>query len=109
MKWFEMIHLRSTERELDQLLEAVGRLIDEVNEKKDTQVVNMYRSAGLNTDLSVHLIHNSERVANEGSQLGFCIAQELKPFGMVNHSVWIEIDKERRKNETIKRNSSSTL
>lgn len=91
MKWFEMIHLRSTEPETVRLMQTVERLIDELREQKSTQVVNMYRSAGLGTDLNLHLIHDSTGVANEGSRLGLCIAQTFKAFGMVNHSVWIEI------------------
>lgn len=91
MKWFEMIHLRSTERETVRLMQTVERLIDEINEQESTQVVNMYRSAGVGTDLSLHLFHDSVGVANEGSRLGLCIVQTLKAFGMVKHSVWIEI------------------
>lgn len=93
MKWFEMIHLRSTEGETARLMQTVECLIEEVNKQKNTQVINMYRSAGLDTDLSVHLFHDSGRVTNDGSQLGHCFAQALKAFGMVNHSVWIEIQK----------------
>ena len=87
MKWFEMIHLRSTEPETIRLMQTVERLIDEVREQKGTQVVNMYRSAGLDTDLNLHLFHDSAGVDNEGSRLGLCIAQILKVFGMVKHSV----------------------
>lgn len=91
MKWFEMIHLRSTEREIDQMMQTVERLIAEVKEQKNTQVINTYRSAGLDTDLSLLLCHDSDKVENDGSQLALCIAQTLKAFGMVKHSVWIEI------------------
>ena len=91
MKWFEMIHLRSTEPETVRLMQTVERLIDEVREQKSSQVVNMYRSVGLDTDLNLHLFHDSVGGANEGSRLGLCIAQTLKAFGMVKHSVWVEI------------------
>ena len=93
LKWFEMIHLRTTERRTARLIQTVERLVNEVSEQKNTQVIKMYRSAGLDTDLSLHLFHDSVRLANEGSQLGICIAQAFKPFGMVRHSVWVEIPK----------------
>ena len=91
MNWVEVIHVRSSERETDQLMKTVQRLLDEVNEDKKTRAINLYRRADLGTDLSLQLFHDSVREEIDGSQLGLCIAQALKSFGMVNHSVWIEI------------------
>lgn len=91
MKWVEVIHVRSNERETVRLMETVQRLIDQVNEDKNTEAITLYRRADLGTDLSLQLFHNSAREESNGSQVGLCIAQELKSFGMVNHRVWIEI------------------
>ncbi|MCP4130940.1 MAG: hypothetical protein GY754_08160, partial [bacterium] len=39
---------------------------------------------------SIHLKHDSEKVDNSGSDLGLTIASNLKAFGLVNHTVWLE-------------------
>jgi hypothetical protein len=49
-----------------------------------------YRHAALETDLSVHLHWKSERPEENGSALGLRLAQALKEFGLVDHSVWME-------------------
>jgi hypothetical protein len=47
----------------------------------------------LDTDLSVHLYWNSDRPEQDGSALGIRLAQALKDFGLVDHSVWIGKEK----------------
>jgi hypothetical protein len=49
-----------------------------------------FRHAALETDLSVHLHWKSEHPEQNGSALGLRLAQALKEFGLVDHSVWIE-------------------
>ena len=57
---------------------------------KDAQVIKSYRHMNLNTDFSVHISYeiNSGQVMpyTYGKQL----AESLKEFGLVNHSVWNE-------------------
>jgi hypothetical protein len=53
-----------------------------------------YRHAKLETDLSVHLCWKSDQPKQNRSHLGLHLARALKKFGLIDHSMWIEIKKE---------------
>jgi hypothetical protein len=55
--------------------------------------IKIYRHAALETDLSVLLHWESERPEQNGSSLGLRLAQALKDFGLIDHSIWIEQEK----------------
>jgi hypothetical protein len=46
----------------------------------------------IDTDFSIHLFHDSKKVEKSGSPLGLRLASALKEFGLVNHSIWIEMN-----------------
>jgi hypothetical protein len=52
--------------------------------------IEVYSHSTLSTDLSIHVHHDSEQVANQGSSFGVQLVSELRAFGIVNHTVWIE-------------------
>jgi hypothetical protein len=88
MKWLEIIKLRSAGKDsglLEELLLSIDRL-------GQTGLVEMktYHHAALETDLSVHLHWESGRTEKNGSALGLRLAQALKEFGLIDHSIWIE-------------------
>ena len=91
MKWLEVIKLRSAGKDsglLKELLLSIERFSqDRLVETKT------YHHAALESDLSVHLYWESGRVEQNGSAFGLHLAQALKEFGLVDHSVWIEGEK----------------
>lgn len=91
MKWIEMILLRSVESDRDLLEANLQSLIDEVDKGRNKQVIMAYSRALIDTDYIIHLFHDSKKVENGGSPLGLRLASALKDFGLVNHSVWIEM------------------
>jgi hypothetical protein len=52
--------------------------------------IKTFRHAVLETDWSVHLLWESERPEQNGSSLGLRLAQALKEFGLIDHSIWVE-------------------
>ena len=91
MKWLEVIKLRSAGGSLG-LLEELLLPISGSNQRGLVEM-KTYRHAALETDLSVHLHWNSEMPEPTGSALGLRLAQALKEFGLVDHSVWVEENK----------------
>ena len=94
MKWLETIELRSVESNQELLESHLQQLMDEVGKKTSTQTITAYRRVMIDSDVSIHLVHDSEDVENSGgplSSLGVRLASALKEFGLVNHSVWIEM------------------
>jgi hypothetical protein len=91
MKWIELIQLRSAGGNREILESELQRLIDEVDRKRKSKVVMAYSRVSIDTDFSIHIIHDSKKVENSGSRLGLRLAAALKEFGLVNHSIWMEI------------------
>jgi len=53
--------------------------------------IRIYHREKIDTDFCIVLSHAEENVMSEGSPLGLRLAAALKAFGLVNHSVWIEM------------------
>jgi len=92
MKWTEVIELRSVDSNREQLESKLRNLIAQADKETEKQAIKAYSRAAINTDFRIHLFHDSEKVENGGSRLGLRIASALKAFGLINHSLWIEMD-----------------
>jgi hypothetical protein len=94
MKWIEIIELRSAGNARKQLETHLQEFLDQVEKKVEKQTVKLYARMMIDTDLSVHLFHDSGTVKNRGSSLGIRLVSALKPYGLVNHTIWIEKQKD---------------
>lgn len=90
MKWLEIIELRSIDTNRDFLQAQLQKLIDDVGMEAREQVIKAYNRVMIDADFSIHLLHDSAKVENEGSPLGLHLVSALKEFGLINHTVWIE-------------------
>jgi len=88
MDWLEIIKLRSADSGSG-LLEEFLLSMATVGQG-GLKEIKTYRHAALENDWSVHLHWKSERPEQNGSALGLRLAQALKEFGLIDHSVWIE-------------------
>ena len=88
MKWLEIIELRSGNSDLESQLE---KIVNEVEDEINKQAIKAYSRVQIDTDFSIHLFHDSEINEFGRSPLGLRIASSLKEFGLVNHSIWIEM------------------
>lgn len=91
MKWLEIIELRSVNRNRDLLKSQLQNLINEAEQEAKKQTIKVYSRVVVDTDFSIHLFHDSKKVENSWSPLGLNLVTALKEFGLVNHSVWIEM------------------
>lgn len=94
MKWIEIIELRSANSTREQLETDLQEFLDLVEEKKERQTVKVYSRMMIDTDFSIHLFHDSNKIERCGSPLGLRLVSGLKAYGMVNHTVWIEKQKD---------------
>jgi hypothetical protein len=88
MNWLEVIKLRSAGKgsvPLDELVISMSKVA-----QSGLVEMKTYRHAALETDFSLHLYWECERMEQNGSALGLRLAQALKEFGLVDHSVWVE-------------------
>ena len=91
MKWLEIIELRSVGRDREVLEPQLQTLMNKVEKETKKQAIKSYRRVMIDTDFSIHLVHDSKKVENSGSPLGLRLASALREFGLVNHSIWIEM------------------
>ncbi len=90
MNTLEIIHLRSSGEPIESLSDRIRESI--WAEGEQAEVVTLYRRNGLETDLAVH-IHHLEAPGREGSsRLGLQLVSSLAVFGLVEHSVWEELE-----------------
>jgi hypothetical protein len=87
MRWIEIIKLRATkERELRSLVAELGRSLE--NEFVE---FTFYRHATIATDLSVHLVHETEGDSKPDRTLGQRLVATLSDHGLVHHSLWMQV------------------
>jgi hypothetical protein len=92
VKWLEVIKLRAAGNG-ERLLDELFRQMDKAGQDRGRVKIKTYRHAALETDVSLHLHWESERLEQNGSALGLRLAQALKEFGLIDHSIWIEEQK----------------
>ncbi len=95
VKWLEVVKLRSAGYD-SELLKELLVSFEKFNQPAFVEI-KTYHHAALETDLSVHLHWESGRLEQNGSALGLRLAQSLKEFGLIDHSVWIEKEKGEKK------------
>jgi hypothetical protein len=86
----EIVHLRGGVGATDSLSDRIRDSLREGGHSH--QVVTLYRRRGLNTDVAVHLRHGGPPGIAGGSALAIHVAHALKEFGLVEHSVWEEVE-----------------
>jgi hypothetical protein len=91
MRWLEIIKLRSIGKEYETLKTMLGSI--DRSGQKGLMEIKTFRHTAFETDLSLHLYWESEKTEKIGSALGLRLAQALKEFGLIDHSLWIEEEK----------------
>ena len=92
MKWIELIQLRSADSNRKLLESKLQGLIDEVYRKRKRKVIMAYSRVWIDTDFCIHILHDSKKVETGGSRLGLQLVAALKEFGLVNYSIWREMN-----------------
>lgn len=89
MSLLEIVHLRSSGESLETLNDLIKESI--WAEGHGSEVVAVYRRSGLGTDIAVHIHQRESNGRNGPSALAANLANALKAFGLVEHSVWEEL------------------
>ena len=91
MKWIEVVQLRAAGSNRVMIVSKLKQLTRTIGHNSRPHTIITYSRALVDTDYSIHIIHDSGKVEAQGSPLGLQLANTLKVFGLVNHSVWGEI------------------
>jgi hypothetical protein len=96
MRWVEIICARlagSAERpDLERLADDIRARAESGTEKGVRLVI--YRNRLVENDWSVHLYRESEEAPAGRTELGITLADIVRPVALVDHSIWIEEDRD---------------
>lgn len=92
MKCLEIIELRAAGNKRDLLASQLQTIISLLEKGSSMQHIKIYNRVLVDSDYSIMLFHDTMKTGTEGSRLGLHLASALKAFGLVNHSIWNEID-----------------
>lgn len=87
MRRLETIHIRHGGTAPAELMEEVRRTAKRVAHLAE---VRLYRHAIWSTDHCVHLHVNTNTNDPQCSEFGLRLAEALREYGMVEHTVWLE-------------------
>jgi hypothetical protein len=87
MKWLEIIELRAVRIDRTLLKQKIALLKDETKCKIS---IKIYKNARVETDWSIHLLHESELLDPIGSEIALRMKDILKELGMINYGIWEE-------------------
>jgi hypothetical protein len=92
MRWMEMITLRAALRQGkdDEVTTLLYDSIKEMGRKKGLVEARVLSCASVHSDLALNLIWETSHPERNGSSLGLSMAQTLKAFGLVEHTIWAE-------------------
>jgi hypothetical protein len=90
MKQLEIIHLRLSGEPVETLSSQIRDSIRAAG--TGTQVVTLYRRKGLETDIAIHINHLEGLEPDGQSSLGVRLASALKAYGLVEHTLWEELE-----------------
>ena len=91
MKWMEVITVRATASNCTKLEAKLHGAVAEIQKEDATRSIKILHRVSIESDLCVHLQHDSAKPDSAGSRLGLRLAEEMKLFGLVHHSIWAEI------------------
>ena len=86
MRILEVIHLRMSGDDPEDLADLVRTAAEDAHEAVETRV---YRHARVEGDLLIHLHRREAREDAQVSALGIRLASVLRSRGLVDHSVWV--------------------
>lgn len=83
MKWVEIIKVRSVNMKMEVLESLLQSLINEINQEMVKNKVKIFSHITLETDFSIHLLHESKKSKMETGPIGMRLVFVLKEFGIV--------------------------
>lgn len=88
-KWVEIISIRLSQRKNVPMVRKIYRsIMTSITGAEATMDAVLYTNARVETDWSIHIFWEYHKVPAEKTTLGLRLAETLRSFGLVNHSVW---------------------
>jgi hypothetical protein len=90
MRWVEVIRLRSEPAGESPAAEWLTDAVQELAGKKHLLSATVYSRIDISSDIGIQLEWDTPPASATGSDVGLGIAHALRPFGLLDHTVWVE-------------------
>ena len=88
----EIIEIRTSKNLQAQVEKLLKDLIADIQDESENNGAKLFQRMNPEVDFAIQLIIDSRDIKGNGSRLGHRVASIMKEHGIVNHSIWIEID-----------------
>ncbi len=85
--------VRSADGSAKILAATLQNLMNDVVRNARHESVRVFRREKLDSDICIVLFHTGKKTKTGGSPLGLHIVAALNEVGLVNHTIWSEIDR----------------
>ncbi|MCP4670025.1 MAG: hypothetical protein GY857_01855 [Desulfobacula sp.] len=92
MKWIEVIMVRSAGSSAETLEATLQDIMSKVAIKAEHGTIRVFRREKLDLDICIVLFHSEKKARTGGSTLGLHLVSALMEIGLVNHTIWDEIE-----------------
>jgi len=90
MRWLEMIRLRTTQDKVEGLNNFLFESLRQIGTENGLVEARVLANITFQGDLAMNILWNTPLADHRGSRAGLGIAQALRTFGLVEHSIWME-------------------
>jgi hypothetical protein len=94
MKCAEVITVRSTGGASKVLASTLTELMKDAARRNGNEGIRAFHRERIDTDYCIVLFHEAKKARGGGSRLGLRLVAAFREFGMVHHTVWLEMDTE---------------
>lgn len=91
MNLLEIIEIRTPHKFWTEAEKVFQMLLADIKNHSCKMEIKLYKRLNMDTDYSIQLIIDSHDCSKDCSVLGSKIIDQIKHFGIVNHTVWKEI------------------
>lgn len=85
--------LRSADSKSKLLATTLQSLMNDVVKNAGHESIRVFRREKLDADICIVLFHRGKKTHTGGSPLGLHLVAALKEFGLVNHTIWGEMER----------------
>jgi hypothetical protein len=68
-------------------------LMEDAARQNRNEGIRVFHREKIDTDYCIILSHEGKTAKSGGSRIGLRLAAAFKEFGMVHHTVWVEMDR----------------
>lgn len=88
IKHKEIVLVRVLGNNREAIMSEVSRKLSEINAAESRVAIELFCNVTLPTDFSVHLDYYEPIKRKDPSTFGQILAEALKEFGLISHSLW---------------------